>query len=103
MGQRDRERKRGVGVESQRKDRGVGRGGDSHPSAAASRVLHRPSGANMRAAVSIPMVWGSKVRSAAAIIPCWQRPSRIMLHVIATAESEDEHAVSMLIDGPGHR
>ena len=37
----------------------------SHPSAASSRVLQRPSGVSMLAAASMPMVAGSSVSSAA--------------------------------------
>ena len=72
----------------------------THPSAAASSVLHRPSGASMLAAVSIPMVLGSRVSRAAVITPLAALPPCSKRLVRAAADREDEQAVSMEIAGP---
>ncbi len=71
-----------------------------HPSAAASRVLQRPSGDSMLAAVSMARVEGSRVSSAAVIMPRLHLPSFSMAPAKDIADKEDEHAVSMLTDGP---
>lgn len=72
----------------------------SHPSAAESSVLHRPSGASMEAAASMAMVAGSRVSSAAVSRPRRQRSLRSMSHIIDAPDSDDEQAVSMLRAGP---
>ena len=52
----------------------------THPSAAASRVLQRPSGVSMLAAASMPMVAGSKVSSAAVTIALSTSPAASKLN-----------------------
>ena len=71
-----------------------------HPSAPASSVLQRPSGASMLAAASMPMVRGSSVSSAAARSARAAFPARMRFAASETAASDDEHAVSMLMAGP---
>lgn len=71
-----------------------------HPSAEASSVLQRPSGASMLAAASAPMVRGSSVSSAAAATARPHLPARISVAASAMEASEDEHAVSTLMAGP---
>jgi hypothetical protein len=72
----------------------------AHPSAAASSVLHRPSGASMPAAASAPMVRGSSVSSAAAVMARSQPPARIRVAANETEASDDEQAVSTVAAGP---
>lgn len=71
-----------------------------HPSAAASRVLQRPSGASMLAAASMPIVSGSSVSSAAVRMPRQHLPRRSISAIIDVPDSDDEQAVSMLMAGP---
>ncbi len=73
---------------------------DTDPSAAESRVLQRPSGASMLAAASMPIVAGSNVHSTAVRTARPHTPRCSMLAIMEVPESEDEHAVSMLIAGP---
>ena len=54
----------------------------------------------MLAAVSIEMVAGSKVSSAAVTSPCWQRPPHNMEAVRDVADRVEEQAVSKLTAGP---
>jgi hypothetical protein len=55
----------------------------------------------MAAAASMAMVAGSRVSNAAVSRPRAQRPLRSMSEINDAPERDDEHAVSMLIDGPG--
>lgn len=71
-----------------------------HPSAEASSVLQRPSGASMLAAANAPMVRGSSVSSDAAATARPHLPARISVAASAMEASEDEHAVSTLMAGP---
>lgn len=76
---------------------------ESHPSAEASSVLHRPSGASMDAAASMPMVWGSSVSSDAAAMARLALPPRRSDAARAIDAREEEQAVSMLMAGPVHQ
>ena len=72
----------------------------THPSAAASSVLQRPSGASMLAAVSMPTVAGSRVSRAAVTRPRAAEPSSSSRAATLVAASEEEQAVSMEMAGP---
>lgn len=54
----------------------------------------------MPAAVSITRVAGSRVSSAAVMMPLEHSPKCSMFPARDMAESEEEHAVSILTDGP---
>ena len=79
---------------------GSDKGGCFNPSAAVSRVLQRPSGDSMLAAVSMTRVDGSRVNNAAVMMPLEHLPCCSMALAREMADSEDEQAVSMLTEGP---
>jgi hypothetical protein len=54
----------------------------------------------MLAAVSMAMVCGSSVSSAAVRIPRAHFPRRSISAIMDAPESDEEHAVSMLMAGP---
>ena len=56
----------------------------------------------MAAAASMAMVAGSRVSNAAVSRPRAQRPFRSMSAIMDAPESDEEHAVSMLMEGPAH-
>ena len=74
----------------------------AYPSAAASRVLQRPLGASMLAAVSMPMVAGSSVTRAAVTRQRPALPSFSSAHARLVADRDEEQAVSMDRAGPAH-
>jgi hypothetical protein len=70
------------------------------PSAAASKVLQRPSGASMWALVSATVVSGEHIRFTPPASAVRDSPLRRLRQATCRATSEEEQAVSMDIAGP---
>mmetsp|Transcript_10407 Transcript_10407/g.63538 ORF Transcript_10407/g.63538 Transcript_10407/m.63538 type:complete len:217 (+) Transcript_10407:12122-12772(+) len=72
----------------------------TYPLAAASKVLHRPSNANMPALWNIDVVSGAKVKFTPAARASSQAPRRMLENDTWVATKEEEQAVSTLKAGP---
>ena len=71
-----------------------------YPSAAASKVLQRPSAASMPASLNTMHVSGARVKFTPAASDLWHSPRPSPKRATCVPTSEDEQAVSTLMEGP---
>jgi hypothetical protein len=72
----------------------------AYPSASAENVAHRPRGDSIRAALNATQLSMHKFRFTPATMACTQSPLANALLAASNATNDDEHAVSIVIDGP---